>query len=220
MRVAEKSTFIKLDRNIQDWRWYSNANTFRVFLHIILNANVKKHGFEGIDIKRGQLVTSYPSMSKKLNLTIQQIRTAINHLKSTGELTVKIYPKFSVITVLNYDLYQDKVTGKLTANQQPINSQLTVNQQQYKNVKNEKNVRSSTWLPPTFFEISSFISENQLNVDAEKFFKHYEDSGWTTKSGKPITDWKALVFKWDSLEKAKPKTNSVWSGMKKLGEDD
>ena len=136
--MKNKSTFIKLDRNIKNWRWYQNANTFRVFVHCLLSANVSPYEFEGITIKRGEFPTSYDKIANTLNLTNQQVRTAINHLKSTGEITTKIYSKFQVISIVNYGYYQDKSTGKPTPNQQAVNIQLTVNQQQLKNIKNNK----------------------------------------------------------------------------------
>ena len=36
--MAEKSTFIKLDRNIVKWRWYKDINTFKVFESVRNNA--------------------------------------------------------------------------------------------------------------------------------------------------------------------------------------
>ena len=102
----EPTTFIKLDRNILSWGWYKDANTFRTFIHLILNANIKEKKFEHVTLKRGQLIVSFPSLAKELGLSIQNIRTAINHLKSTGSITVEVMPKFQVISIVNYDLYQ------------------------------------------------------------------------------------------------------------------
>ena len=221
--MAEKSTFIKLDRNIQDWRWFKDGNTFRVFIYLLLNANIKKNGFKGIDINRGQLATSYKSIAEKLDLTEMQVRVAIKHLKLTGEITSQIYHDFSLYTVVNYELYQGTVTGNITAKQQANNKQITGKQQRYKNVKNDKNERSST--APQLFEISSFCSENGLNVNAEKFFKYYSERGWKTSRGELITDWKSLVEKWSETERdqqpvVKKRNNNTFSGLPLLGSDD
>lgn len=137
--MSNKTTFIKLDRNIQEWRWYTNANTFRVFIHLLLNANIKENDFENAKIKRGELATSYDKIANTLKLTIQQVRTAISHLKLTGEIAVTRYSKFIVISIVNYAQYQDKLTVKTTINQQSPNNHSTINQQQLKNNKNVKN---------------------------------------------------------------------------------
>ena len=140
--MGKPSTFVKIDRNIINWQWYQNGNTFRVFAHCILSANIKDNPFQGVMIKRGSFATSYEKIANTLNLSVQQVRTAIRHLKSTGEITAKSYSKFQVITIVNYGMYQDKSTGKNAVNQHSINIQITANQQQLKNnkecIKNDK----------------------------------------------------------------------------------
>lgn len=115
--MAEQSTFIKLDRNIMRWRWWSNHNTLIVFLVLLLKANYKEADFEGLTIQRGQLVTSLPSLANYCNLSTQSVRTSLKHLALTGEITDKKYPRYRIITILNYDRYQES-TGKLTVDQQ------------------------------------------------------------------------------------------------------
>ena len=137
--MAQPSTFIKLDRNIRNWRWYQDANTARVFIDLLLDANISDRDFMGITIHRGETATSYASIGGRLNLTIRNVRTAISHLKLTGEVTVKRYAKFQVITLVNYDRYQRIPTGKAADNRQSTDSQLTINRQQLKNNKNIRN---------------------------------------------------------------------------------
>ena len=131
--------FILLYRQITEWEWYRNPNTFRVFLHCLLMANFTDGRFEGKPVNRGQFVTSLPSLAKQTSLSIQQVRTALDHLKSTGEITDKAYSKYRVITVVKYDDYQKdnrQNNSQSTDNQQADNRQSTGNQQQYNNNNN------------------------------------------------------------------------------------
>ena len=91
--------FIKIERKILEWEWYKDEHTKIFFFHCLLKANWKEGKFKGITIERGQFVASLPVLSDELSLTVNEIRTAIKHLKSTGEITVKTHPKFSVFTV-------------------------------------------------------------------------------------------------------------------------
>jgi DNA-binding transcriptional MocR family regulator len=143
MAKQRGDTYIKLFRSIENWRWYKNPNTFRVFVHLLLNANIEDHDFESVTIHRGQLATSHASIAKNLDLSVQSVRTALEHLKSTGEITTKRYSKFLVISVLCYNQYQDVPTGKSTINQQSSNNHSTFNQQQLKNVKNGKKLKNN-----------------------------------------------------------------------------
>ena len=126
--MAEHEGFIKLNRNMLRWRWVNSPTTGWLFVILLLKANYKKMNFEGVDIEPGQVVTSYPSLVKSSGLSIQQCRSALKRLKSTGEITATLYPKFQVITIVNYKQYQDatgKSTGKITGKQQASNRQPT-----------------------------------------------------------------------------------------------
>lgn len=106
--MAEKSTFIKLDRNILRWGWYGNGNVFRVFVHLLLVASTTDRTLSGVDLKRGDALITLEQLHNSLTLSVSQIRTAISALKSTGEIAQKKVGKKSVFTVVNYDLYQSK----------------------------------------------------------------------------------------------------------------
>lgn len=190
------NTFVKLSRKIQSWRWYQDANTMRVFIHILLNANVYDHDFENITVKRGQWVTSVNKISEQLNISTRSIRTALNHLKSTNEVAIKTTPKYSIITVKNYNQYQ-KVTKCSTINRQTDDKQVTNDRQQYKKGKERK--RREERDVPSFSEVEQFARTENLNVDAKKFFDYYKEQKWQI-ADKPIDDWKSLLKTWSKNE--------------------
>ena len=100
--------------------------------------------FMGETIPRGSFVTSLDSLAKELGLSVQEIRTALKHLISTGELTSKSTNKYRIITVVNYEMYQQvnkQPNSPLTGNQQATNKQLTTIEEyiEYKTNKEYKN---------------------------------------------------------------------------------
>lgn len=124
--------YIKIDRKILEWEWYKNINTKILFFHMLLKANWKDGKFEGKVIPKGSFVSSLVKLSEETALTIREVRTAINHLKSTGELTVKTCSKYSVFTVNNYCQYQVIDTQndiQTTCNRQDIDIQATFKRQ-------------------------------------------------------------------------------------------
>ena len=106
--VGEKKGFIVIHRKMLDWEWYRNVNTKVLFLHLLLTANYAPSKLEGMTIERGQRVTSLTSLSEETGLSVKQIRTALNHLNGTGETAVAKCPKFSIITIKNYEKYQQR----------------------------------------------------------------------------------------------------------------
>lgn len=116
-----KGDYIKINRSLLEWGWYKDKNTSRLFIHMLLKANWKDGFFLGIEIKRGSFVSSLAKLSEETNLSVREIRTAIKHLESTGEVTSKKYNKFSVFTVNNYCSYQSSDTQndkQVTSNRQ------------------------------------------------------------------------------------------------------
>ncbi len=127
------STWIKLDRNILSWGWYTEANTMRLFVHLLLKANVKDGKFRNVEVKRGELVTSCQKLSDELDIKPHLIRTALSHLKSTGEITIKTTSKFSVISIPKYEEYQGNSQTKSQTETQSGRKQNSNEPQQYKN---------------------------------------------------------------------------------------
>lgn len=130
--------WISLHRKILEWEWYDDANTMRVFIHCLLRANHEDGQWHGKDIKRGQFISSYGKIAQELKLGVQNVRTSINKLKLTGELTSKGTNKYTVFTVLKYDEYQE-TNKQNTNNQQTTNKQLTTNNNNNNN-NNENNI--------------------------------------------------------------------------------
>lgn len=101
-----ESGFVRIYRSMLKWEWYDDANTMRVFLHLILTANYEPQKWHGITIERGQRICSYGVLAKELKLSEKSVRTAIGHLMLTGEVAHAATPNYGVFTVLNYELYQ------------------------------------------------------------------------------------------------------------------
>ena len=65
-------------------------------------------------------------------------------LENNNNITIKPNNKFSVVTIVNWELYQteeENVSSKLTTKQQQINNKLT-HTRMNKNVKNVNNINS------------------------------------------------------------------------------
>lgn len=139
--------YIKLFRKITEWEWYEDANTFRLFIHLILKANHKTEIWHGVEIKRGEIITSLNRLSTELKLGKQQIRTSINKLKITQEITQLKNKNYTYLSIKNYDSYQENNTDnniKVTSNQH-ANQHESNTKQEDKNIRREEiNNTSST----------------------------------------------------------------------------
>ena len=195
--------YIKLHRKLTKWEWYHNANTFRVFIHLLLTANYEPRRFEGRTRERGQRVTSISKLSKELKVSVQSIRTALNHLKSTGELTIETTPKYTIITINNYISYQ-QLTNDLTNDQQTANKRLTNDQQQWKKDKEskrkiKKGERGTLSPHGTFGNV--FLSDSEVADLKSKYPHHYQSkidrlSRVIESKGKDYSNHYATLLDW------------------------
>ena len=215
------STWIKLHRKITEWEWYSDINACRVFIHLLIKANRFPGKWKGIDIERGQFITGRTSLSSETSLTEQQIRTALKKLHSTGEISIKSTSKFSIITICNYDNYQDaKCTEQPTDNQQVTSNQPASNQQVTTNKKYKKERKkeekdfcadpqkdevqapksiSKKFIIPSQEEVQKYCLERKNNIDPEAFISHYNSNGWKVGNN-PMRCWKSAVITWEKNE--------------------
>lgn len=135
--MNDQGKWIKLHSKILNWEWYKDINTKTLFIHCLLKANWKDGKFRGKNIPRGSFVTSLETLSKETGLSIQQVRTSIKHLILTKELTNQSFTQYRIITVVNYELYQQvnkESNNQLTDEQQTTNNQLTTIEE-YKNIE-------------------------------------------------------------------------------------
>lgn len=195
--------YVWLHRKILDWEWYKDPVTRGVFIHLLITANFKDTRFLGKKIKRGQIVTSLPSLAEETGYSIQNVRTALKHLISTGEITDNSNRAYRIITVLKYNDYQN-LTDDLTDSQQTANRQLTDSQQYHNNVNNVNKVKknsSSDFQPPSLSEIKQYVEEIKGTIDPEHFFDYYEVRDWCLKDGRKMSNWKAEIRSWERREK-------------------
>lgn len=80
--------YIKLDRKILEWEWYTDVNTCKLFLHMMLKANWKDGEYRGVEVPQGAFVSSYTELAQETGLSVKNIRTALKHLENTGEVAV------------------------------------------------------------------------------------------------------------------------------------
>ncbi len=133
--------YIKIYRSLLSWEWYSDINTTRVFLHMLLKANWKETKFQGAIIPRGGFVSSIIKIAEETSLSIQEVRTAIKHLKETNEITSNPTSKYTVFIINNYDLFQsvDIQNNNQATNEQHSNNIQSTTEEEIKKKRRKEN---------------------------------------------------------------------------------
>ena len=207
--------WVKIQRALLDWEWYDDINTKILFLHCLLKANHADKKYRGDVVKRGTFLTGRDLLSKETGLSVRQVRTALDKLESTNELTIKKSRKGSIVEVVNYNKHQVSTNG--ATNDRPTSDQQATSN---KNDKNEKNEESP---PPkgSYSKKSGYQIEPEVMARWEKSYPNIDiplqlkkahewliQHDWKQKGGKPYKSMSAFATNWLNRQdkEAKPKS--------------
>ena len=93
-----------------NFKWLKVLTVNTLFWCCAYEANPNDDWFDGQLIKRGQFVTSYASLSEKTGLSLSEVRTALQKLIDTHYLAKRVTNKYTIITVIDYDMMQPDST--------------------------------------------------------------------------------------------------------------
>lgn len=208
------SGFVKVHRQMMKWTWYKDNNTKALFLHLLLSANHSNATWKGIQVKAGQLITSLDHLSDETGMGRQVVRTCMKRLKSTQEITYESTHQYTVVTLLNWHLFQDSFKEpntlsntdsnlQLTHDQHTTNTQLTLNKndkKENKDKKEEEPTRYSEFVEsypdnphgPGYSTISygkarKEVSQDRLILSAKLYCNKCAERGTEPKYVKSIT---------------------------------
>lgn len=171
---------------------------------LLKEANHSEKNHYGLSIQRGQLIRTYEDIQDGLHWMVGfrkekyskwQCEIAMKWLRNHDMITTMKTTRGMIITICNYDLYQDpknyeshtKADTKATMKPQGTD---TIN----KNDKNE--IKEKNIIPPTLEMVKRYCSERKNNVDANKFYNFYESKGWLVGKVK-MKDWQSSVRTWE-----------------------
>ena len=105
-KMNENASYIKLSRKILRWEWYLDPLTTKLFIHLLLIANIEDRRTLGYLVKRGQVLTTIQRLCEGSGLSVRSVRTNLKRLIDTGEVTATTDHRHTLITIANYDKYQ------------------------------------------------------------------------------------------------------------------
>lgn len=182
-----ENSYIKLYRGLLDWEWFNDSKMVHLFIFFLIKANYADSRYRGQKVLRGQLVTGLDSLQKQTSMSLQSLRTCMERLQSTGEITVQSTNRFSLVTVVKYDVYQG-VEKKSTNKQQTNNKQITTS-------KEEEEERRIYFQKSKIFEKNRFMEEFPDWNKTKLAYYHAAALRYSNEGNKYI-DWAAAIRSW------------------------
>ena len=135
--------WVRFYRKSIDSSVWKNPIVWMVWSWCLLKASHSEQifPFNGGDmiISKGSFITGRSVATKELPISEQQWRTATCYLVKTGRVTLKSTNKFTIISIVKWDYYQND--GKKVTNEQPTSNQPVTT---YKNVNNAKEILTAS----------------------------------------------------------------------------
>lgn len=213
--------WVTLHRKFLQWEWFDIPEMVKLFIYLLLMAQHSERKHRGITLQRGEFVTSIPTIMKDCKLSEQQARTCIKRLKSTGEITCKSTNKYTIITICNYDRYQNDNLESNGQNNGQTNTPATDKQRTNNGHNNNNNViikqlnnnnisvcsnsahTREEKERDEIFKIFFFKNFLLPAYEVERFYNHYEAQGWDRGNGQKIKNRIAAAKAWEQEDKTK-----------------
>ena len=146
--------WIKLYRKSIDSGLMQNPELWTFWCWCLLKASHKTKkqmvGMQMVDLKPGQLVFGRKAAAHELCLTERKIRTIVQKLKNLENLTIKTTNKFSIISIANWNSYQQETSECDQQSDQHVTSKRPASDH-----KQESKKERITTLSP---EVSDFVA--------------------------------------------------------------
>jgi len=180
---------------------------FKLWSWLLVKANFRDRS----KLRRGQLLTTIDEMRQAMAFYIgyrrqtpsrDEIRNAYEALTKATMITTARTTRGIIITICNYDEYQDfksyeahdETHDENTAKHQPGPSDT-------ENIRKQRIHNKSTvhrFTPPAPEEVRAYCEERRNGIDPQQFIDHYEARGWIPKGyTQQMKCWKAAVRTWE-----------------------
>ena len=207
--------WISIHRKITgNWIWEGKPFSYgQAWIDILLECNhsERKHLIKKklITTKRGQSSNSLQTWANRWGWSVSATRHFLDLLKIDGMCDTHNAQVTTVLTVCNYDTYQNKPHAQGTHDTSheartkiPQGTQ-GIHKQQLDNDNNVNNDNKKRFSPPSMDEvIKLFIEKGSSKIEAEKFFYFYESKNWMVGKVK-MKSWTASVSGWIARNKSK-----------------
>ncbi len=206
-------TYIKLYRKITDWEWYTDVNTCKLFIHILLRASATGRRFRGEEVPIGSFTTSIEILASETGLTTRQVRTALDKLKKTGEITAKTTNKFTQILVIKWGDYQSFVE----VNDKQVTNERQTDDKQMTTIKESKESKESKEyiITAPSYESSNAVAKLATNKTNDFYYLHQEDLE-KYKSDYPAVDVEQEIRNITAWLDGNPKKRKTHNGMSRF----
>lgn len=186
--------YIRLHRKILDCPVFGNEKLLKVWIWCLLKATHDDFnvtiGRQIVELKKGQFVFGRHMASDELMIPASTVWSHIKLLEKYEMLEIESNNKFSIVTIANWELYQED-SGKSNNKRKRTKKEEDTNK--------HINTKTQYIIPPTIEMVEQYCLEQKLPINPQKFMDYYDSNGWKVGKSK-MKDWQATVRSWARRE--------------------
>ena len=193
------SGFIILHRKILSSAIFRNPNDLKIWVWVLLRANHSASNFfwngEEISINRGQFIYGIFTSSEELSMNPSTVYKILKKLEKAGMISIKSNNKNSLLSVINYECYQNNDIQK----EKPSKNQVKTKEKRSNTDNNITNKQEEQYIigkPSSLQDVILYFEELKESNQAESFFDYFESNGWKVGGKAPMKNWKASARNW------------------------
>jgi hypothetical protein len=131
--------YIRLWRKSLDAGWIKNHKLWAFWSYCLMKASHKEYdaivGLQIVHLMPGQFIFGRRQASKETGLSERETRTVVDALRKAENLTIKTTNKFSVITIVNWHIYQSaEIENDQLNDQQPTSNRPHTRTKEHKKI--------------------------------------------------------------------------------------
>ena len=210
--------WFKIYRKITNWEWFQDSHMVHILIYLIAKANTADKRWQGLEIKRGQLITSRATIAADTGIREQTVRTCIRHLVETGEIKIEPTKRYTLVTICKYDDYQGWPTNhqpsgnqELTNHQPSGNQELTTTKEDNR-IKEQKEIVDDSAHAREIEALTEEIKNSQIMMESLCMTQHITPKQYKglcedfklEQQAKEATYWNSSDFRrhaWDWMRK-------------------
>lgn len=197
--MADDTGWIKIYRQIEENPLYFSERFTKIqaWMDLILLVNYKPKTIfirgNAVELKRGETGRSIQTLAKRWKWNERTVKSYLNLLKKEGMIQYRTNHVTTVITILNYDLYQGNTEQNTEQSAEQTQNRIQTNKKGKKEKKDKKK-----FIPPSLQDVKDFFKlRGYTEESAIKAFNHYDLADWHDAKGHAVQNWKQ-------------KMNTVW----------
>lgn len=169
--------YVKIWRSVIDWSGFKDHKLLHFWLYCLVKASHKDHesgdAWDRRKLEPGQFIFGRHKAATETGLSERTIRTCLEKLKTSRELTIQTTSRYSVITILRWNDYQtpldanDQVNDQPPTSHRPATDQPPTTDKKVKNGKNGKKEEKDSLSEPPISDITKPPSTGKPDAISE-----------------------------------------------------